>query len=70
MIQVRIVDYAGAIETLPSVSGTTMVLSQTAFGSVANSAAKSLNIEFQQQVNLYLNLIPLVTSHITQGSDP
>ncbi|CAN6540869.1 hypothetical protein C1H46_017220 [Malus baccata] len=48
MIHVRIVDYAGAIETLPSVSGTTMVLSQTAFGSVANSTAKFINIEFQQ----------------------
>ncbi|XP_009374068.2 EG45-like domain containing protein [Pyrus x bretschneideri] len=47
-IQVRIVDYAGDIKTVPSVSGTTMVLSQTAFGSVANSTAKSINIEFQQ----------------------
>ncbi|TQD90499.1 hypothetical protein C1H46_023937 [Malus baccata] len=46
-IQVKIVDYAGTINKA-SVSGTTMVLSQTAFGSVANSTARSINIEFQQ----------------------
>ncbi|XP_059638048.1 EG45-like domain containing protein [Cornus florida] len=45
-IQIKIVDYA---PTQPSsTSTTTMVLSQTAFGTIANSSAHFINIEFQQ----------------------
>ncbi|KDP32351.1 hypothetical protein JCGZ_13276 [Jatropha curcas] len=47
-IQVKIVDYAFSTPTSPSVSGTTIVLSETAFGKVANLSANSINIEFQQ----------------------
>ncbi|XP_021615006.1 EG45-like domain containing protein 2 isoform X1 [Manihot esculenta] len=47
-IQVKIVDYALSTTTPPSVSGTTIVLSETAFGNIANSSANSINIEFQQ----------------------
>ncbi|ONH98230.1 hypothetical protein PRUPE_7G237200 [Prunus persica] len=47
-IQIRIVDYASSVNSAPSAPATTMVLSQTAFGAIANSTAKSINIEFQQ----------------------
>ncbi|XP_043806160.1 putative EG45-like domain containing protein 1 isoform X2 [Manihot esculenta] len=47
-IQVKIVDYALSTPTPPSARGTTIVLSETAFGSIANSSATSINIEFQQ----------------------
>ncbi|KAJ9163151.1 hypothetical protein P3X46_022850 [Hevea brasiliensis] len=47
-IQIKIVDYALSTTTPPSASGTTIVLSETAFGNIANSSATSINIEFQQ----------------------
>ncbi|PWA51370.1 rlpA-like double-psi beta-barrel domain-containing protein [Artemisia annua] len=50
VIQVRIVDFALTSVSPPSLEGTTMVLSDTAFGTIANSTAKSINIEFQQYV--------------------
>ncbi|XP_050222812.1 EG45-like domain containing protein [Mercurialis annua] len=46
IIQVKIVDYALSSVSPPSDSGTTIVLSATAFGNVANSST-SINIEFQ-----------------------
>ncbi|XP_076950739.1 EG45-like domain containing protein [Bidens hawaiensis] len=48
VIQVRIVDFALTAVSPPSYDGTTMVLSDTAFGTIANSTALSINIEFQQ----------------------
>ncbi|CAH1417456.1 unnamed protein product [Lactuca virosa] len=48
VIQVRIIDYALQTASPPSYDGTTMVLSDTAFGTIANSTATSMNIEFQQ----------------------
>ncbi|KVI11634.1 EG45-like domain containing protein [Cynara cardunculus var. scolymus] len=48
LIQVRIVDFALTAVSQPSIDGTTMVLSDTAFGTIANSSATSINIEFQQ----------------------
>ncbi|KAF2310701.1 hypothetical protein P3X46_031519 [Hevea brasiliensis] len=47
-IQVKIVDYALSTPTPPSASGKTIVLSETAFGRIANPSATSINIEFQQ----------------------
>ncbi|EXB76280.1 hypothetical protein L484_025638 [Morus notabilis] len=47
-ILIKIVDYAGTLVSSPSSAGTTMILSQTAFGAIANSTAASINIEFQQ----------------------
>ncbi|CAL5443156.1 unnamed protein product [Camellia sinensis] len=49
-IQIRIVDYAPAAASTPSATGTTMVLSETALGVIANSSANSINIEFQHGV--------------------
>nr|XP_043618846.1 putative EG45-like domain containing protein 1 isoform X2 [Erigeron canadensis] len=48
VIQVRIVDFALSTVSPPSYEGTTMVFSDTAFGTIANSSAVSINIEFQQ----------------------
>lgn len=48
MIQIRIVDYAPASVSRPTVDGSTLVLSNTAFGSIANSSAASVNVEFRQ----------------------
>ncbi|KAL9399380.1 hypothetical protein Peur_008341 [Populus x canadensis] len=51
VIQVKIVDYALALtKNPPSASGTTIVLSETAFGAIANNSAAptSINLEFQQ----------------------
>ncbi|XP_062090667.1 EG45-like domain containing protein [Humulus lupulus] len=47
-ILIKIVDYAGSLVSSPSATGTTMVLSQTGFGAIADSTASSINIEFQQ----------------------
>lgn len=47
-IQIIIVDYASQAPSQPSAPGKTMVLSDTAFGTIANSSAQSINIEFQQ----------------------
>ncbi|KAG2718663.1 hypothetical protein I3843_03G221900 [Carya illinoinensis] len=49
-IQIRIIDYIGTAPSLPSVNGTTIVLSRTAFQTIANSSVDvaSINIEFQQ----------------------
>merc|ERR1712071_127038 len=47
-IQIKIVDYVGSAPSLPSLNDTTMVLSETAFGAIANSSVGSINIEFQQ----------------------
>ncbi|CAI0389657.1 unnamed protein product [Linum tenue] len=48
-IQVKIVDYARSLVSPGSASGTTIVLSQKAFATVANwTASQSINIEIQQ----------------------
>ncbi|XP_076913230.1 EG45-like domain containing protein [Bidens hawaiensis] len=47
VIQVRIVDFALMTVSPASEDGTTMVLSDTAFGTIANFTATSINIEFQ-----------------------
>ncbi|XP_015898986.1 EG45-like domain containing protein isoform X2 [Ziziphus jujuba] len=47
-ILIKIVDHAATVASQPSAPGTTVVLSQTAFGTIANSTASSINIEFQQ----------------------
>ncbi|XP_054821715.1 EG45-like domain containing protein [Prosopis cineraria] len=47
-IQIKIVDYAVSTVSTPSATGTTMVLSQKAFQTIANSSAAFINIEFQQ----------------------
>ncbi|KAJ7978860.1 EG45-like domain containing protein [Quillaja saponaria] len=47
-IQVKIVDYVAMANSQPSETGTTMVLSEAAFSTIANSSATLINIEFQQ----------------------
>ncbi|XP_059635046.1 EG45-like domain containing protein [Cornus florida] len=47
-IQIRIVDYALSSPSPPSARPTTMLLSETAFGTIANSSVPLINIEFQQ----------------------
>lgn len=49
-IQIKIIDYVGAAPSLPSANGTTMVLSKTAFETIANASVANqfINIEFQQ----------------------
>ncbi|KAI3409313.1 uncharacterized protein J3R85_019491 [Psidium guajava] len=52
-IQIKIVDYAlsttsAAATSKQSATGATLVLSQTAFGAIANSSVDSINVEFQQ----------------------
>ncbi|KAF5190144.1 hypothetical protein FRX31_020268 [Thalictrum thalictroides] len=47
-IQIRIVDRAATSVSRPSSSGTTMVLSASAFAMIAASSASEINIEFQQ----------------------
>ncbi|XP_057507436.1 EG45-like domain containing protein isoform X1 [Actinidia eriantha] len=47
-IQVKIVDYALTVESDPTVPGTTIVLSEIALATIANSSSPSINIEFQQ----------------------
>ncbi|KAL8237026.1 hypothetical protein R6Q59_018107 [Mikania micrantha] len=48
VIQVRIVDFALTTVSSPTYDGTTMVLSDTAFETIANFTADSINIEFQR----------------------
>ncbi|KAF7848491.1 hypothetical protein BT93_L1896 [Corymbia citriodora subsp. variegata] len=47
-IQVRIVDRALSSTSRPSSNGATIVLSTTAFGTIAKSSAAAVNVEFQQ----------------------
>ncbi|XP_010048996.2 EG45-like domain containing protein [Eucalyptus grandis] len=47
-IQVRIVDRALSSSSRPSSSGATIVLSTTAFGTIAKSSAAAVNVEYQQ----------------------
>ncbi|KAF5459114.1 hypothetical protein F2P56_023095 [Juglans regia] len=48
-IQIRIIDSVGSAPSLPSSNGTTMVLSTTAFQTIANASVVAfINIEFQQ----------------------
>ncbi|GMP60037.1 hypothetical protein CsSME_00023069 [Camellia sinensis var. sinensis] len=47
-VQIRVVDYVPTAASNPSAGGTTIVLSKTAFGAIANSSAALINIEFQQ----------------------
>ncbi|KAG5027832.1 hypothetical protein JHK82_011466 [Glycine max] len=47
-IQIKIVDYAATAVSPASAGGTTMVLSDKAFGTIANTSAALINIEFQQ----------------------
>ncbi|KAL7239793.1 hypothetical protein ACSBR2_005629 [Camellia fascicularis] len=51
-VQIRVVDYVPTAASNPSAGGTTIVLSKTAFGAIANSSAASINIEFQQYLSL------------------
>jgi hypothetical protein len=46
-IQIRIVDRALDSVSRPSRLGTSIVLSTTAFGTIAHASAASINIEFQ-----------------------
>ncbi|XP_031407533.1 EG45-like domain containing protein isoform X4 [Punica granatum] len=55
-IQVRIVDRAATSGSRPSREGATIVLSTTAFGSIANPSATSINVEFQQKICLKCSL--------------
>ncbi|KAL4557130.1 hypothetical protein LXL04_035301 [Taraxacum kok-saghyz] len=48
VIQVRIIDYALQMASPQTYDDTTMVLSDTSFGTIVNSTADSINIEFQQ----------------------
>ncbi|CAI0543068.1 unnamed protein product [Linum tenue] len=51
-IEVKIVDYGRSLVSPRSAAGTTIVLSQTAFETVANwTASRSINIEIQQGLN-------------------
>ncbi|CAK7334818.1 unnamed protein product [Dovyalis caffra] len=58
VIQVKIVDSALALRSPPSASGTTIVLSETAFGTIANNSAAptSINMEFQLPGHVMDNL--------------
>ncbi|GKV06448.1 hypothetical protein SLE2022_266160 [Rubroshorea leprosula] len=47
-IQIKIVDYAPSVLSQPSASGTSVILSRTAYEAVANSSVNAINIEFQQ----------------------
>ncbi|CAN0927587.1 hypothetical protein LINGRAHAP2_LOCUS35988 [Linum grandiflorum] len=48
-IQVRIVDHASSLISVPSAGGTTIVLSQTAFGTVTNwTASNNINIGIEK----------------------
>ncbi|GAA0160265.1 hypothetical protein LIER_16856 [Lithospermum erythrorhizon] len=47
-IQVRIVDRAQTSVSRPSKTGTSIVLSNAAFGAIANPSVASINLEFQQ----------------------
>ncbi|KAF7848493.1 hypothetical protein BT93_L1897 [Corymbia citriodora subsp. variegata] len=47
-IQVRIVDRALSSSSSPSSNGATIVLSTTAFGTIAKSSATAVNVEYQQ----------------------
>lgn len=47
-IQIKIVDRAQSSVSRPSLGGTSMVLSVTAFQAIANVSASFINIEFQQ----------------------
>ncbi|XP_061346274.1 EG45-like domain containing protein [Gastrolobium bilobum] len=47
-IQIKIVDRAQSSVSRPSTTGTSMVLSTTAFQAIANASASLINIEFQQ----------------------
>lgn len=47
-IQIKIVDYAPTAPSTPSAVGTTIVLSGTAFGTIADSTVAAINIELQQ----------------------
>ncbi|XP_027333680.1 putative EG45-like domain containing protein 1 [Abrus precatorius] len=47
-IQIKIVDYADTAVSPSSAGGTTIVLSDKAFGTIANTSATLINIEFQQ----------------------
>ncbi|KAK2987364.1 hypothetical protein RJ640_007051, partial [Escallonia rubra] len=46
-IQIRIVDRAQTSKSRPLKDGTTMVLSTTAFQTIANPSSTSMNVEFQ-----------------------
>ncbi|KAH7574168.1 hypothetical protein JRO89_XS03G0261300 [Xanthoceras sorbifolium] len=47
-IQIQIVDHAETSVSRPSRNGDTIVLSTTAFGTIANPSATFINIEYQQ----------------------
>ncbi|KAI4344078.1 hypothetical protein L6164_011350 [Bauhinia variegata] len=47
-IQVKIVDYASSAVSAASAPSTTLVLSDKAFATIANTSAALINIEFQQ----------------------
>lgn len=66
-IQIRIIDYIGTAPSLPSVNGSTIVLSRTAFQTIANSSVvTSINIEFQQ-VWWYGKWLGLIRVHLPHG---
>lgn len=48
MVRVKIVDRAQTSISRPLIQGTTMVLSTTAYETIANSTTSSINVEFQE----------------------
>ncbi|KAJ6802567.1 EG45-like domain containing protein [Iris pallida] len=48
VVQVKVVDRASMLNTIPSANGTTMVLSGAAFRMIADISAQDINIEFAQ----------------------
>ncbi|KAL9440100.1 hypothetical protein AB3S75_018875 [Citrus x aurantiifolia] len=47
-IQIKIVDRAQSLVSTPSLKGTTIVLSNTAFAAIANPSATVVNVEYVQ----------------------
>nr|GLL27204.1 EG45-like domain containing protein [Ipomoea trifida] len=68
-IQIKIVDYAPGVMSTPSSSGTTIVLSDEAFGLIADALADSINIEFQHVYTLIARNRPY-DRLIESDSDP
>lgn len=48
IIQVKVVDQASMLNSMPTKNGTTLVLSASAFKMIANPAAGVINIEFRE----------------------
>ncbi|XP_075658590.1 EG45-like domain containing protein [Castanea sativa] len=62
-IQIKIVDYIGLAPSSPSANNTTMVLSMTAFGTIANPSTTSSNINIEVQ-QIHGEDVPLDTGRV------